>query len=150
MEISRTGIALGVGAVGLVFAVSAQAADRSAAPEASETAVSTAAPLISAAPSTEPSPSSESDVVDQTPTPEPSAPTGFESEMNNQVQLTQEFAATLLGMNVVEAEALAKSQGFMSRIVERDGESFMITMDYRTNRVNLIVENDIITKAHVG
>lgn len=150
MEISRTGIALGVGAVGLVFAVSAQAADRSAGPEASETAVSTAAPLISAAPSTEPSPSSESDVVDQTPTPEPSAPTDFESEMKSQIQLTQEFAATLLGMNVVEAEALAKSQGFMSRIVERDGESFMITMDYRTNRVNLIVENDIITKAHVG
>ena len=150
MEISRTGIALGVGAVGLVFAVSAQAADRSAASEASETAVSTTVPLMSAAPSAEPSPSSESDVVDQSPTPEPAASTDFESEMNNQIRLTQEFAATLLGMNVVEAEALAKSQGFMSRIVERDGESFMITMDYRTNRVNLIVENDIITKAHVG
>jgi hypothetical protein len=156
MEISRTGITLGIGAVGLVFVVSAQAADRSAVSAASETAGSTTAPLTSAAPSAEPSPSSESDVVDQSPTPEksptpePTSSTDFESEMNNQIRLTQDFAATLIGMNVVEAEALAKSKGFISRITERDGESFIVTMDYRTNRVNLIVENDIITKTFVG
>ena len=44
----------------------------------------------------------------------------------------------------------AQAAGFTLRIVERDGESYAITMDYRTDRVDVKVTNDIITEYSVG
>lgn len=155
MEINRTGVAIGLGVCALVFAVSAQAADRaadlpptlSAAPSNTPTTVSSA----DSSPATAtPKPSNGSDVVNESPTPAPGATSDFESEMNAQVERTRAFADTLIGMNIDEAEMLAASKGFITRIVERDGESFIVTMDYRTNRVNLTVKNDIITETFIG
>ncbi len=155
MEINRTGVAIGLGVCALVFAVSAQAANRaaelpptlSAAPSNTPSTVSSADSSTAGA---KPNPSTGSDVVIEYPTPEPGATSDFESEMNAQVQRTRTFADTLIGMNIDEVETLAASKGFITRIVERDGESFIVTMDYRTNRVNLTVEKDIVTKVFIG
>ena len=156
MEINRTGVAIGLAVGALVFAVSAQAADRSAADlpptlSAAPSNTPSSAPSAPSSPATATSkPSTGSDVVNESPTPEPGATSDFESEMNAQVERTKAFADSLIGMNIGEAETLAASKGFITRVVERDGESFWITMDYRTNRVNLTVEKDMVTKVHVG
>ena len=155
MEINRTGVAIGLGVCALVFAVSAQAANRaaelpptlSAAPSNTPSTVSSADSSTAGA---KPNPSTGSEAVNENPTPEAGATSDFESEMNAQVQRTRNFADTLIGMNIDEVETLAASKGFITRIVERDGESFIVTMDYRTNRVNLTVEKDIVTKVFIG
>lgn len=56
----------------------------------------------------------------------------------------------LVGMT--EGAALAKIQkaGFQARVRERDGEHFMGTCDYRTDRVNLRISKGKITAAYVG
>ncbi len=156
MEINRTGVAIGLAVGALVFAVSAQAADRSAADipptlSAAPSNTPSSAPSEPSSPAlVKPNPSTGSDVVNESPTPEPGTTSDFESEMNAQVERTKAFADTLIGMNVDEVETLAASKGFLTRIVERDGESFIVTMDYRTNRVNLTVEKDIVTQVFIG
>lgn len=48
-------------------------------------------------------------------------------------------ATTLTGKEEKDARALAKKNGCEMRVTERDGEMFPMTMDYRTDRVNVIV-----------
>ena len=80
----------------------------------------------------------------------PQGQTNWEQQMKDAIAKTQAFGATLIGMNITEAEQRAHTAGFTLRIVERDGESFAITMDYRTDRVDVKVTNDIITEYSVG
>lgn len=49
-----------------------------------------------------------------------------------------------------DATACATSMGLTVRILSRDGEQFMVTMDYSPTRVNFSVERDIVTAATVG
>ena len=62
-------------------------------------------------------------------------------------------AAEVIGMS--EAEAIVtiaeiSSEALTSRIVRRDEESFMITMDYRLDRINLQIDDGIVTTTYVG
>jgi hypothetical protein len=50
----------------------------------------------------------------------------------------------LVGMNLKEGQAKAKSAGFSVRTTMRDGKSLIVTADYRTNRINVSVEGDKI------
>ena len=59
-------------------------------------------------------------------------------------------AAKLLGLNENTAVACAENEGWGVRVVQRDGEEFMVTADYRADRVNLVVENDVVTSVTVG
>jgi hypothetical protein len=66
---------------------------------------------------------------------------------------TQALADEVIGMSEAEAiETIAgiSSEPLTSRIVRRDEESFMITMDYRTDRINLQIDNGIVTTANIG
>jgi hypothetical protein len=67
--------------------------------------------------------------------PEPEFPGGVES---------------LVGLPEAEAVAAIEAAGFEARIIERDGESFAITMDYRVDRVNLEITEGIIDGASIG
>jgi hypothetical protein len=49
-----------------------------------------------------------------------------------------------------DATACATRMGLAVRILSRDGEQFMVTMDYSPKRVNFAVERDIVTAATVG
>ena len=65
----------------------------------------------------------------------------------------QAVADEVIGMSEAEAiETIAgiSSEALMSRIVRRDEESFMITMDYRLDRINLQIDNGIVTTTYVG
>jgi hypothetical protein len=53
-------------------------------------------------------------------------------------------------MSELEAEVCAAANSWIYRIGERDGEAFMLTKDYRTNRVTVSIESGFITKVSVG
>ena len=82
------------------------------------------------------------------------APTESGSDMELAPSATaQAVADEVIGMSEAEAiEAIAgiSSEALTSRIVRRDEESFMITMDYRLDRINLQIDNGIVTTTYVG
>jgi hypothetical protein len=45
-----------------------------------------------------------------------------------------------VGLSIEEFASEAKAAGFETRVVMQDGESLAVTMDYRTDRVNVVVE----------
>ena len=51
-----------------------------------------------------------------------------------------------VGLTIEEFTAEAKASGFETRVVMLDGESLEVTMDYRTDRVNVAVDGDIVVK----
>lgn len=59
-------------------------------------------------------------------------------------------ARELVGLTEKTAVTCAESEGWGVRVVHRDGEDFMVTADYRADRVNLVVENDVVTSVTVG
>jgi hypothetical protein len=52
------------------------------------------------------------------------------------IQLLEEF----VGLSIEEFTAEAKASGFETRVVMQDGEPLAVTMDFRTDRVNVAVE----------
>jgi hypothetical protein len=65
----------------------------------------------------------------------------------------QAVADEVIGMS--EAEAIETIEGIpsetlTSRIVRRDEESFMVTMDYRLDRINLQIDDGIVTTTNIG
>jgi hypothetical protein len=84
--------------------------------------------------------SKEVPVVKITPAPENPADGSPELDVLQAVQ----------GMPLDEATSYAQGVGFELRVVEIDGESLMVTEDYRTDRVNVVIENDIVTSAEIG
>lgn len=61
-----------------------------------------------------------------------------------------ELAEEVVGMSEAEAGAAVKDAGCVLRIVERDGEAYMVTQDYRTDRVNVTIVAGVVTAASVG
>jgi phosphosulfolactate synthase (CoM biosynthesis protein A) len=55
-----------------------------------------------------------------------------------------------LGKSLEEATQYAKDGGFEVRVVEVDGQSKMLTMDVKTNRINFITKGGYVTSAHGG
>ena len=59
-------------------------------------------------------------------------------------------ANALLGMTEAEATSYAESQGWTVRIASRDGEQFALTMDYMSTRVNLSIDQDLVSYVFIG
>jgi hypothetical protein len=55
-----------------------------------------------------------------------------------------------VGKTVAEAREYAENGGFTTRITEENGVAFMLTMDYRTERLNFRVLNDIVIEVYGG
>lgn len=55
-----------------------------------------------------------------------------------------------LGKKEADAGRAAERRGLKWRVVERDGEAFMITKDYRLDRVNFKVRNGKVFEAYRG
>ena len=51
-----------------------------------------------------------------------------------------------LGLSVDQAQEKAQEQGHSIRVSMVDGNSSIVTMDLRSNRVNVATENGLITK----
>ena len=55
-----------------------------------------------------------------------------------------------VGKTLEDAEKKAKNDGFTTRVVEEDGQQYMVTMEYRTDRINFRVRNNIVTSIYGG
>jgi hypothetical protein len=51
----------------------------------------------------------------------------------------------VVGLSVEEAETAAEEAGFTVRIARQDGEDLALTMDFIPNRVNVEVEDGVVT-----
>jgi len=60
------------------------------------------------------------------------------------------FAAALIGKSLDKAKEMAEFSEYIIRVVEKDGESLLCTMDLRFNRINVKVSNNIITHTSIG
>lgn len=65
-------------------------------------------------------------------------------------EVTDEQAQRLVGMSETQATAAAQEKGWVLRIGSRDGEYFMLTEDYRTDRVTVDVVDGTVTAVAVG
>jgi hypothetical protein len=68
-------------------------------------------------------------------------------------ETAQAVAAEVIGMT--EAEAISTIESVSSeeltyRVTRRDDESYPMTKDYRLNRINLEIDNGLVTKTSIG
>jgi hypothetical protein len=52
----------------------------------------------------------------------------------------------LKGMTVEQAENTKKFENYTFRVLEKDGQSFSVTMDNKKNRINVVIKNDRIVE----
>lgn len=61
-----------------------------------------------------------------------------------------ELPKRLVGLGEDDAVGEAESEGWVVRVVARDGEEFVVTKDYVETRVNLTVNDGVVTDVYVG
>ena len=59
-------------------------------------------------------------------------------------------ANEVVGMTLEEATKLIEGDGFISRVVEKDGEFYPITAELRQDRINLSLKDNKVVNATVG
>lgn len=64
--------------------------------------------------------------------------------------LNTDSAGSLVGLTEDEALATATERGWQLRVAQRDDENFMLSADYRQDRVNIVVKDGIVTSVEIG
>jgi hypothetical protein len=64
--------------------------------------------------------------------------------------ISQVRANTLVGMNEAQAEECAASLRWQIRVGQRDDELFMLTKDFRVDRVTITVMQGLVTIVEIG
>jgi hypothetical protein len=57
---------------------------------------------------------------------------------------------TLIGLTEEEAVKLLKEKNIVSRVIQRETESFLVSMDLRDDRVNLKIKEGKVIEAKIG
>lgn len=65
---------------------------------------------------------------------------------NNGIISKEEY----IGKTLEEAKKYAEDGGFIIRIVEENGKSFILTMDFRTDRLNFRIKDGYVTDVYGG
>ncbi len=73
-----------------------------------------------------------------------------ENPTNPVAALDDASAKKLIGLTEAEAQKVAAEMGWQFRVAMRDGEAYMLTTDYQTNRVNLTITKGYVTAVVVG
>lgn len=89
-------------------------------------------------------------VTETTMTPSPSPEPAPQPGPVEPGSLSQDEVDGLIGLTEQEAIKTAESKGWIVRIAARDGQYFMLTSDYVTNRVNLTVKKTLVTSVAIG
>lgn len=55
-----------------------------------------------------------------------------------------------VGKTYVEAKEYAENGGFTTRITEEKGVAYILTMDFKTNRLNFRILNDMVIEVYGG
>jgi hypothetical protein len=95
------------------------------------------------------------DGADPVPEPvDPGSPAVVPGQVENPTDpvaaLDETSAKKLIGLTEAEAQKVATELGWQVRVAMRDGEAFMLTSDYLTNRVNLTIVAGSVTAVVVG
>lgn len=61
-----------------------------------------------------------------------------------------ELLEALIGLSKEEGINLCSDNNYKLRIVREDSKNYIITMDLRFDRINLEIDNGIITKCNIG
>lgn len=64
--------------------------------------------------------------------------------------IEKEFLDTLIGKSIEEARAICVDANRSFRVVREDETNFIVTMDFRLDRINVEVDNGIIIGINVG
>lgn len=70
--------------------------------------------------------------------------------LKDEIEVSQSRANQLIGLSERAGELCATVNGWGYRVVQRDGEDFPVTMDYRSNRLNVKVRDGKIFEITVG
>jgi hypothetical protein len=86
------------------------------------------------------------------PTAQPSSTESSGESSLEPSELVLEVSLLVIGKTETDAIALidSKSGEVTYRVVRRDDEIFAVTMDYRTDRINLEIDKNIVTAANIG
>jgi len=57
---------------------------------------------------------------------------------------------SLIGKTEELAKSLANSSGYALRVTRNDNQNYAITMDYRFDRINVEIDNGLVTKSYIG
>jgi hypothetical protein len=71
-------------------------------------------------------------------------------DMGDEDVISASDAQTLVGLSEDEAMKVAASKGWDYRVSARDGEQFMLTTDYVPRRVNVVIDDGMVTEVSVG
>lgn len=55
-----------------------------------------------------------------------------------------------IGLKFAYATSLAKKEGFTVRLVQQDGVTFIVTRDYKLDRINFSIKDDEVINATIG
>ena len=70
--------------------------------------------------------------------------------LNDALESTQEFADTLVGKTTAQAKKAAEDAGYAFRIIEVDGVPKAVTADLQPDRINVAIEDGVVTEATAG
>lgn len=71
-------------------------------------------------------------------------------EMDETMKIVTASADLFIDASESDATVCATDMGLSVRIAERDGEGFMLTMDFVPTRINFSVNEGVVTAASVG
>lgn len=71
-------------------------------------------------------------------------------KISDEMEIGEKRANQLVGLSERAGEVCALINGWGYRVVQRDGEDFPVTMDYRSNRINVKVKSEKIFEVGVG
>ncbi len=60
------------------------------------------------------------------------------------ITVPKDLLLEVINKTVDEAQSVAKSKGCIVRVVQEDGNALIHTMELRSNRINVAVENGIV------
>ena len=66
------------------------------------------------------------------------------------MEISEKRASQLVGLSERASELCADINGWGYRVVQRDGEDFAVTLDYRSNRINVKIKDDAVIEVTVG
>ena len=61
-----------------------------------------------------------------------------------------EFPFCVVGMTEQEARKHCVDNDLVFRCIQRDGGKLVVTRDLRADRINVAIENGIVTRAYIG
>jgi hypothetical protein len=57
---------------------------------------------------------------------------------------------SIIGKTLNEARELASFNGYSTRVTREDSTDYWVTMDLRFDRINLQLDNGVVTKCNIG